>query len=142
MLLDQYGGNVVDKALSYGSVEVQRRLAELVLRERGLLGGMALLRSGFAATQRLIRVVYEDLPLLEKVRSELAAADIQHRRHDRRFLAAAVTDVPPSLGAQVLGGSIQEMGKPGKSGPGYGTARRRSERGVARRRRCRKENKT
>ena len=116
--LDQYGGNVVDKALRFAPVEVQRRLADLVLRERGLLGGMALLRSGFAATQRLIRVVREDGQMLEKVRSELAAADM-HRRHGRRFFAAAVTDAPPSLGAQVLGG-IQEMGKAGTGGLGYG----------------------
>ena len=85
--LDQFGGNVLDKALSYGPVDEQRRIADLVLCEKGLLGDMALLRSGFAAAQRLIRVARADAKLLAKARSQLAAraCEIQETKHGRRF---------------------------------------------------------
>ena len=133
MALDKHGGAVLDKALTFGPIEEQRRLADLVLRDRGLLAEMILLRSGFAAARRLILVVHADTQLLTKARSELASAEIQRSKHGRRL--AALPDIPPKPDAQ---DAIQEITTRGAGGLCLGSERRR--RGVARRRCRHKEN--
>ena len=99
--LDRYGGGVLGKALSFGLVEDQRRLAELVLHERGLLSKMACLRSGFAATQRLLRVARCDPQLLASARPELMprAARIQRTERGRVIIVAASPDVASATDA-------------------------------------------
>jgi len=90
--LDQHACSVLDKALSYGSPSDQLLLAEQVINERGLLAAMATMRGGFAATQRLFRVVGGRL--LEEARSQLAsqAQDIQRTKHGRALIGAVLPD--------------------------------------------------
>ena len=70
--LHEYASNVLGKVLSYVSVEDQHWLAELVLQENGLLPEMVLLRHGFAATMRLMRVIRDDEQLLAIAKSQLS----------------------------------------------------------------------
>jgi hypothetical protein len=90
--LDQHACSVLDKALSYGSPSDQLLLAEQVISERGLLAAMATMRGGFAATQRLFRVV--EGRLLEEARSQLAsqAQEIQRTKHGRALIGAVLPD--------------------------------------------------
>lgn len=90
--LDQHACSVLDKALSYGSPSDQLLLAEQVINEPGLLASMATMRGGFAATQRLFRVVGGRL--LEEARSQLAAQaqEIQRTKHGRALIGAVLPD--------------------------------------------------
>mmetsp|Transcript_56508 Transcript_56508/g.109048 ORF Transcript_56508/g.109048 Transcript_56508/m.109048 type:complete len:423 (-) Transcript_56508:196-1464(-) len=90
--LDQHACSVLDKALSYGSPGDQLLLAEQVVNETGLLAAMATMRGGFAATQRLFRVVGGRL--LEDARSQLVsqAQEIQRTKHGRALIAAVLPD--------------------------------------------------
>ena len=94
--LDPYACNVLDKGLSYGSVEDQQRIANVVLREGAMLSKMARLRNGFAATQRLMLVVRGDRQLQPMAEAQLAdaVAEISLARHGRALLAAVLPDLP------------------------------------------------
>ena len=96
--LDPFACNVLDKGLSYGSIDDQRRIANVVLRERALLSKMARLRTGFAATQRLMLVVRGDRQLRPMAEAQLAAAvaEISLARHGRALLAAVLPNMPIS----------------------------------------------
>jgi len=93
--LDQHACSVLDKALSYGNLDDQRKLARALLSEPGLLGSepgllaaMAGSRGGFAATQRLFQVV-EGSDLAEaRHQLGLAAADLQKTKHGKALIAA------------------------------------------------------
>jgi len=90
--LDQHACSVLDKALSYGQIEDQRSLASALLEEHGLLAAMACMRSGFAATQRLFKVVEGDS--LGKAHQELSARalDIQRSKHGRALISAVAPE--------------------------------------------------
>ncbi|CAE8657729.1 unnamed protein product, partial [Polarella glacialis] len=89
---DPHACSVLDKALSYGSQEDQGRLAQQVIEEQGLLATMANLRGGFAATQRLFKVV--DGHLLKEARSQLQsrAIDISRTKHGRALVNAVLPE--------------------------------------------------
>lgn len=90
--LDQHACSVLDKALSYGAIEDQQQLAEQVLKEPGLLAAMANMRGGFAATQRLFKVV--EGPLLDEARTQLVsqAQEIQRTKHGRALICTVLPD--------------------------------------------------
>lgn len=90
--LDQHACSVLDKALSYGSPNDHLLLAEQIVKEKGLLASMATMRGGFAATQRLFRVIRGQL--LEEARSQLAAQaqEIQRTKHGRALIVAVFPD--------------------------------------------------
>jgi len=87
---------VLDKALSYGHPEDQCQLAERVLLSDGLIVAMGSQRNGFAATQRLLKVVTG--PLLEAALAQLAAgADkLQRSKHGRALISAVWPDAGSS----------------------------------------------
>ena len=97
--LDPFACNVLDKGLSYGSVEDQQRIANVVLREGALLSKMARLRTGFAATQRLMLVARGDCQLRPMAEAQLAdaVAEISFARHGRALLAAILLELPTLL---------------------------------------------
>ena len=94
--LDPFACNVLDKGLSYGSVEDQQRIANVVLREGAVLSKMARLRNGFAATQRLMLVVRGDRHLRPMAEAQLAdaVAEISLTRHGRALLASVLPESP------------------------------------------------
>lgn len=89
---DQHACSVLDKALSYCSQEDQQRLAQRLLSEEGLLATMANFRGGFAATQRLFKVVGGKL--LDEARSQIKhrASDIIRTKHGRALVATILPD--------------------------------------------------
>ena len=93
--LDPFACNVLDKGLSYGSVDDQQRIASIVLRE-GALSKMARLRNGFAASQRLMLVARGDCQLRPMAEGQLAdaVAEISLTRHGRALLASVLPDSP------------------------------------------------
>ena len=94
--LDPFACNVLDKGLSYASVEDQQRIANVVLREGALLSKMARLRTGFAATQRLMLVVRGDCQMRPMAEAQLAdaVAEISLARHGRALIALVLPDLP------------------------------------------------
>lgn len=96
--LDQHGCSVLDKALSYGVLEEQRQLATLVLRTHGLLAEMAKQRGGFAATQRLFKVVDGDL--LEDAKTQLTqqARSILNTKHGKALISVLLPEFATSHG--------------------------------------------
>ena len=94
--VDPFACNVLDKGLSYGSVDDQRRIASIVLRERALLSKMARLRNGFASTQKLMLVVRGDCQLRPMAEAQLteAVAEISLTRHGSALLAAVLPNMP------------------------------------------------
>lgn len=118
--------SVLDKALSYAHPQDQSALAKQVLDIDGLLATMACHRGGFAATQRVFKVVSDDKALHAKAQQQLSqrAAELLGSKHGRALVAQvhpALIEGHPAKFAQSPRGSRYGGGGGGHRGSGgYG----------------------
>jgi len=136
----QYACSVLDKALSYCPVDDQRALAKKVLDISGLLPEMAVQRGGFAATQRLFKVIGDEPSLLAKAKLQLTqrASELVGSKHGRALAAQIypellerqpVIALPSPSRAPRQGGGTRGSGGGHRGGWGAGRSAAHSGRG-------------
>lgn len=96
--------SVLDKALSYGDPEGQRELARTMIAEparngRSLLVAMAAEHAGFAATQRLFKVVSGDDEHEAKRQITAGQPEIGSTKHGKALLQNLKDVLPPDRGS-------------------------------------------